>query len=160
MVQSSGKTTNVSNDTTTSNQNWLISRNTILLQFDEDGFNILDVLVDLIAAMNQLDEFDAIDIEVVLQDLAVFSLDLVTNDSDTSSKWLVHLSEDFVGWVKDTSGDLDRCGESGAHDCLDVLRVWCGDGVSITVSVDACWVDGVRIDLFESDIIVKVLLGI
>jgi len=108
--------------------------------------------------MDQHDEWDVVCGEIFVEGITEMLLDLIVNDSDTSTKWLVNLSQDWVGWIQDTSGDLDGSGDVGAHDGLDGLRIWRGHGASITVSVDTGWVDGVRIDGFEGNIVVKIFL--
>lgn len=160
MVQCSGKAGNVCDDTSTDDEDWLISGNTVVLHVNKNVLNILDVLVDLIAVMDQLDERNIVGVEVVLQFFAKELLNLVIDDSNTSSKWFVHFGKDFVRCVQDTSGDLDRGSDVGAHHSLNGLGVRGGHRDSIAVTVDAGWVDRVGIDLLKSKIIGKVLLGI
>lgn len=107
--------------------------------------------------MDQLNERNTISIEVRLQFLAKEALYLVIDDSDTSTKRLVNISQNFVLWIKNVSRDFDRGRESRAHDCLDGLRVRRGQGQTIAVSVDAGWINGVWINLLQCNIIVEIL---
>jgi hypothetical protein len=109
--------------------------------------------------MDQLNELDLVSSEIVGNFFTVVLFNFIINDSNTSTKWLVYLSQDLVGWVQDSSGDLDGSGNVGAHDSFDSLRVWGSNGASVAMSVDGGWVNRVRIDLDKSLIVVKICLG-
>jgi len=109
--------------------------------------------------MDQHDEWDLVSREIFVKLFTEELLNFIINDSNTSTKWLVYLSQDLVGWVQDSSGDLDGGSNVCAHDSFDGLRVWGSHGASIAMSVDRGWVHGVRIDLLKSNIIVKICLG-
>lgn len=146
MVQSSSKATDVSDDTTAHDEHWLISCNTIVLQFDENLLNVLDVLVDLVATVDELDQLDAVVLEVLLELFAEVNDNLVVDESNTSAEWLVYVSQNSVAWVQDSVGDLDGSSQSGAHDGFDGLRVRSSQGETVAVSVDRGRVHGVRVD--------------
>ena len=71
--------------------------------------------------MDQLGKRDLIGVEVILELFTEESLNLIVDESDTSSKWLVYISKSFVRRIKDTFGDLDRCGDVSAHDGFNSL---------------------------------------
>ena len=158
MIECSGESSNIGNDSSSDNKDWLISGNTVVLHVDQNVLDISNILVDFVTAMDQHDEWDVVGREIFVEGITEELLDLVVNNSNTSTKWLVDLSQDWVGWLQDTSGDLDGGGDVGAHDSFDGLRIWRGHGASIAVSIDTGWVDRVRIDGFKSDIIIKIFL--
>lgn len=160
MIQSSGEASNISDDTATDDEDWLVSGNTVVLHVEKDVLNILHVLVDLITWMDQLGKWDLIVIEVFLQFFTEECLNLVIDESNASSERLVNFIENFVLWLKDASGDLDRCRDLSAHDSLNGLRVFGGQGQTIANSVDAGWVHSVWVDLHKSFVIGEVPLGI
>jgi hypothetical protein len=141
MIEGSGKASDVSDDTTTNNENWFISRNTIVLHVDENFLNIFDVFVDFVTFVDQLDQRNAVGIEVSLKFLTKEVVYLIVNDSDASSEGLVIFCQNIVLWIKNVPGNLDSGSQNGAHDSLNGLRIWCGQSQAITVSVDAGWVD-------------------
>lgn len=160
MVKGSGESSDIGNDSSSDNKDWLVSSNTVVLHVDQNVLNISNVLIDFVSAVDKHDERDVIGLEVLVKLITEEFLDLVVNDGDTSTEWLVDLSQDLVGWVQDSSGDLDGGGDVGAHDSLDGLGIWGGHGASIAMSIDGGWVDGVRIDLLKSNIVVKIFLSI
>lgn len=121
MVQSCSKASNISDDTTSNNEYGLISGNTIGFHVNENTLNILDVLVDLISIVNQLHKWNLIGIKIFLKIFAKKLLDLVIDDSDTSSEWCIYFSQDFVRWIQNVSGDLDRGCQVGTHGSLNFL---------------------------------------
>lgn len=160
MVESSSKATNVSDDTASHDEDWLVSSNLVVLELNQDLLDVLDVLVDLVATVDELDQLDAVSLEVLLEILAEVDNDLVVDQGDASAEGLVDVSEDVVLRVEDTIGDLDGSGQGGAHDGLDGLRVSSGEGQTVAVSVDGGGVDGVRVDGLEGLVVLNVLLGI
>lgn len=160
MVESSGKTSNVSDNTTTDNEDWLVSGNTVLFHIKKNFLNIFHILVCLISWMDQLGEWNLMGYKVVLKFLAVVFLNLVIDESDTSSEWLVNISKNSILVLENTSGDLDCRGDVSSADRLNGLGIFGGQADTIACSVNAGWVDSVRVNLLKSNIISEVLLCI
>ena len=91
MVEGSGEASNIGDDTTSDDEDWLVSGDSVVLHVNEDGLNILDVLVDLVTGMDQLGKWDFVGIEIGLELFTEEGLNLVVNDGDASTKGLVDL---------------------------------------------------------------------
>lgn len=136
MVEGSGETSNIGNDTTSNNEDWLVSGDAVVLHIDQNVLNVSNVLVNFVSAMDQHDKWDLVGREISVELFTEEFFNFIIDDSNTSSEWLVDLSQDLVGWVQDSSGDLDGGGDVCAHDSFDGLRVWGSHGASIAMSVD------------------------
>ena len=159
VVEGSGETSGIGNDTTSNNKDWLVSGNSIVLKINKNLLDSSDIFINLVTSVNELDALNLVGIEVVLEFLSIDLLDFVVDDGNTSSEWSVVVSEELVGWVKNVSGDLDGSCKGGAHDSLNGSGVLSGESATIAVSVDGGWVDGVWVDGLKSFIVGKILLG-
>ena len=160
VIEGSGKSSNISNDSTTDDEYWFVSGNTVVLQVNQNVLNVSNIFIDFISAMDQHDKRDIVGREIFVEGITEELLNFVVNNSDTSTEWLVDLSQDWVGWLQDTSGDLDGSGDAGAHDSFDGLGIWRSHGDSIAVSVDTGWVNGVRIDTLKIFVVLKIGLSL
>ena len=146
MVESGGKSSNVSNDSTAHDQDWLMPGHVVLLQLHQDLLHVVDVLVHLVATMDQGHQADAMRVKVCLEFVPVVDNDLVIHHGHTPTQGLVDVGKDGVGGLQDTPGDLDGGGQGGGHHRLDGLAVRGGQGQTVAVSVDTGRVDSVRIN--------------
>lgn len=121
MVEGCGKASDISDDTTTDNENWFVSCNTVVFHIDQNFLNTFDIFVDLVTSMDQLNQRNFVGIKVVLQDLTKETFYLIVDNSNASSKRQVDLSQNFILWIENISGDLNCGRDVGAHDSLDSL---------------------------------------
>ena len=160
VVEGSSEATDVSDDTATHDKDGLVSGNLVVLQLDEDLFHVLDILVDLVATVDELHELDVEVGEVSLELLAEVNDNLVVDEGDAAAKGLVDVGEDGVLGVKDTVRDLDGGGQSSRHDGLDGLRIGGSESQTVAVAVDGGGVHGVGVDLLKGVVVVDVHLGV
>lgn len=159
MIKSSSKSCGISDDTTTHDEDWLVSSNSVVLEINKDLLYTSDILIDFITSVNKLDKLDVVGIEVLLESSSIDLLDLVINDGNASSEWSVIISKELVGWVQDTSSDFDGSSNGGAHDSLDASGISGSKSAAVTVSVNGGWVNGVWVDLLKSLVVREEFLG-
>ena len=97
----------------------------ILLHCYQNPLDVLDALVDFVAAENQLGELDVVGREVLVDLRPVMLVHLVVDHGHTPAKGLVDIVEQVIGGVQNLPGNLDGGGDGGAHHSLDsgsVLR--------------------------------------
>lgn len=159
MVKCSSKTSGIGNDTTSHDEDWLVSSDSIVLEINKNLLNTSDILIDFVTSVNKLDDLDVVGLEVLIESLSIDLLDFVIDDGNASSEWSIVVSKELVLWVQNSSGDFDGSSNGGAHDSLDAFGIWGSKSAAITVSVDAGWVDGMWVDLLKGIVVLEVLFG-
>ena len=129
----------------------------VLLHGHQDALHVLDALVHLIAAEDQLGELDVVGREVVVDLGPVVLVNLVVHDSHASPQGLVHVKEKVIGGVQHLTSDLDGRGDAGAHDSLNGRCILGGQGQGITLPVDGGRVDSVRVSILQVGCVLHVL---
>merc|ERR1719454_2543518 len=67
MIKGSSETCSVSNDTTSHDEDWLVSSNSVVLEINKNLLNTSDILINFVTSVNKLDEWDVVGIEVLLE---------------------------------------------------------------------------------------------
>ena len=91
MEEGSGESGNISNDTTSNDENWLVSGNTVVLHVNQNSLNVSNIFVNFVSTMDQLDEWDLVGFEIGADLLTEVWFNFIIDDSNTSSEWLVHI---------------------------------------------------------------------
>ena len=160
VIESSSETCGIGDNTATHDEDWLVSSNSVVLEINEDLLYGSNILIDFVTTVNKLDKLDVVGIEVLLKSGSIDLFDFVVDDGNTSSEWSVIVSEELVGWVQNTSGDFDGSSNGGAHDSLDGLGVSGSKGLTVTVSVDTGWVNGMWVNVLKLLVVLEIVLSL